>query len=135
MIAILTDVEFTAPLPGLGGNTSFTLERIDGAEGLFALRSASDGLRLFLLDPASGDYALPGGAYRPVLGAGVRAQIGAEEESDIQVLVVANPADDGVSLNLRAPIVVHRGTGRAAQVILDDQSYPIRALLNDGISR
>lgn len=129
-------VEFTAPLPGLGPHTSFTLDGIDGAEGLYALRAASDTLRLFVLDTEAGDYGLAGadglsedGGYRPPLGAGIRAQIGAADESEVQVFVVANPADDGVYLNLRAPIVVHRGTGRATQVILDDQKYPLRALL------
>lgn len=130
MNATTTGVEFAFPLPGLGANTSFTLDRIDGAEGLFALRSTVDGVRLFLIDPSSAGYGLAGeGGYRPSLTAGARAQVGATDASEVRLFVVANPAEDGVFLNLRAPILIHRDTGRAAQVILDDQAYPIRALL------
>jgi flagellar assembly factor FliW len=81
---------------------------------------------LFLLDPRSGGFE-----YQPVFSDGDRAEIGATDEGSLQVFVVANPTDDGVYLNLRAPVIVHAQTGRAAQVILDDQAYPIRALLGD----
>ncbi|MFE7843704.1 flagellar assembly protein FliW [Microbacterium sp. NPDC057407] len=130
MNATITAVQFVSPLPGLGAHTSFTLDRIDGAEGLFALRSTRGDVRLFVIDPASAGYGLADeGGYRPSLTAGVRAQVGATDASEVRLFVVANPAEDGVFLNLRAPILIHRDTGRAAQVILDDQAYPIRALL------
>jgi len=35
------DVEFASPMPGLSPHTAFTLEQIDGAEGLHALRRRS----------------------------------------------------------------------------------------------
>ncbi|MGJ0388338.1 flagellar assembly protein FliW [Microbacterium sp. CGR1] len=117
-------VEFTTPMLGLSPHRKFTLEQIAGAEGLYALRAADADVRLFLLDPLSGDYG-----YAPALPADVRSELGASEESEVRVFVVANPADDGVYINLRAPVLVHRETGRAVQVILDDQAYPIRALL------
>jgi len=117
-------VEFASPPFGLSPLTSFALDRIDGAEGLYALRATADAVRLFVLDVGSADFG-----YRPPLTDGIRAQIGAAEDSDVRVFVVANPADDGVYVNLRAPIVIHRETGCAAQVILDDQSYPLRAPL------
>ncbi|WP_217184100.1 flagellar assembly protein FliW [Streptomyces sp. AC495_CC817] len=116
-------VEFAAPMPGLSPHTSFSLEPIAGADGLYALRAADADLRLFLLD-ADGDDG-----YAPSIPAAVRADIGAEHDDDLRILVVANPGDDGVYVNLRAPIVVHRGTGRATQAILEDQAYPVRALL------
>jgi flagellar assembly factor FliW len=118
------DVEFVTSPPGLSPHTSFRLERIPGATGLYALRAQESDLRLFLLDPASGDYG-----YAPPLTAGIRGELGASDDADLRVFVVANPSDEGIYLNLRAPIVIHRGTGRATQVILDDQTYPIRALL------
>lgn len=119
-------VEFTTPMPGLSPYTSFALEQIAGAEGLYTLRAADADVRLFLLDPLSGDYG-----YAPALPAVVLSELGAADDSEIRVFVVANPADDGVYINLRAPVLVHGETGRAAQVILDDQAYPIRALLGD----
>lgn len=118
------DVEFASPMPGLAPHTSFTLEQIDGAEGLHALRATDADVRLFLLDPRSGDYG-----YEPSIPADVQSEIGAADESEIRVFVVANPSADGVYINLRAPILIHIGSGRAAQAILEDQRYPIRALL------
>lgn len=117
-------VAFASPMPGLSPYTAFTLEGIAGADGLFALRAADADIRLFLLDADSGGFG-----YAPQIPAEVRDEIGAHDDEDARIFVVANPADDGVYLNLRAPIVIHRHSGRAAQVILDDQSYPIRALL------
>lgn len=119
-----TAVEFVFPMHGLTPYTEFSLEQIVGAAGLYALRSADADVRLFLLDPLSGDYG-----YEPLIPADVQSEIGAEDASSFRVFVVANPSDDGVYLNLRAPIVIHSQSGRAAQVILDDQTYPVRALL------
>ncbi|MEV7608885.1 flagellar assembly protein FliW [Microbacterium sp. NPDC089320] len=117
-------VEFAAPMPGLSPHTTFTLEQIDGAEGLHALRATDADLRLFLLDPRSGDYG-----YEPGIPADARSEIGASDDSEIRVFVVANPSADGVYINLRAPVLIHGESGRAAQVILEDQRYPIRARL------
>ncbi|GEB44499.1 MULTISPECIES: flagellar assembly protein FliW [Microbacterium] len=117
------DVDFAASLPGLEPRTSFRLESIDAAEGLYALRSTIDDLRLFLLDPVSG-----GLDYRPRLPAAALADIGAAAD-EARMFVVANPGEDGVSVNLRAPILINARTGAAAQVIFDDTTYPIRARL------
>ena len=46
-----------------------------------------------------------------------------------RVFVVANPSDDGVFVNLRAPVLLNPRTGAAVQVIFDDASYPLRARL------
>lgn len=124
MISSSVDVEFVSPLPGLGSHTSFALEPIAGAEGLYALRAKDSDLRLFLLDPAVCDYR-----YKPTLFNGIRAELGASDKAKMRVFVVANPSEDGVYLNLRAPIVLNDDTARAAQVILEDQAYPVRALL------
>lgn len=120
-------VEFSTPMPGLSPYRDFALEGIPGAEGLYALRAVDADVRLFLLDPGSGDYG-----YEPAIPASVLADVEASDESAVRVLVVANPAEDGVYINLRAPIVLHRESGRAVQVILEDQAYPIRALLGAG---
>ncbi|MFF7292659.1 flagellar assembly protein FliW [Microbacterium sp. NPDC008134] len=117
-------IEFAAPLLGLAPHTTFTLESIAGADGLHALRTTDADVRLFVLEAPYVDRA-----YAPKVPASVRAELGASAGDALQVLVVANPGEDGVHVNLRAPIVVHPGTGRAAQVILEDQAYPIRSLL------
>lgn len=124
MTTITGAVEFTSPLPGLHPYTSYAIDRIDGAPGLYALRSVDEAVRLFLLDPV-----VAGDDYEPPLPAGVWAELGAADRSEVRTFVVANPADDGVFVNLRAPILIHGESGRAAQVILEDQQYPVRALL------
>ncbi|MBO9625760.1 MAG: flagellar assembly protein FliW [Microbacterium sp.] len=116
-------VDFATPMPGLAPHTAFGLEEVDGADGLYALRARESDVRLFLLDPRVVDDA-----YAPPIPGAALAEVGAEAD-EVRVFVVANPGDDGVSLNLRAPVVVHKDSGRAVQVILEDASYPIRALL------
>ena len=123
--ASATAVEFAFPMPGLAPYTDFALEPIPGAEGLYALRAVGAEVRLFLLDPDFSDYG-----YEPRIPTEIRAQLGADDDTDLRVLVVANPAEDGVYINLRAPIVLHPVTARAAQVILDDESHPIRVRLD-----
>jgi flagellar assembly factor FliW len=118
------DVSFTSPPPGLQPHTAFRLEPIAGADGLYALRAVDADLRLFLLEPLGGAY---GFEVEPPPGA--LAEVGAEDVSEVRLLVVANPTEEGVYVNLRAPIVVHRGTGRALQAILEDPARPIRLLL------
>ena len=117
------DVEFAASLPGLGPFTAFRLVRIEGAEGLYALRSTGDEVRLFLVDPST-----VVADYHPRITAGMRAEIGADEDA-VRMLVVANPSEEGVFVNLRAPILINQRTGAATQLIFEDTSYPLRARL------
>jgi flagellar assembly factor FliW len=49
---------------------------------------------------------------------------------DTLVLVVANPAESGTTMNLLAPIVVNATSGASAQIILDGQDFPLRAQLS-----
>ncbi|GAB2518335.1 flagellar assembly protein FliW [Paramicrobacterium agarici] len=122
MSAALT---FVAPPPGFAPHTEFALEPVDGAEGLFAMSAADDtALRVFLLDPRMvlDDYA-------PVISDDQAEQIELTDAADALVLVVANPSDAGVSVNLMAPVVVNTTTGRSSQVILEDQDFPVRAPL------
>ncbi|MFK3833744.1 flagellar assembly protein FliW [Microbacterium sp. NPDC087868] len=117
-------IEFTSPMLGLAPYTTFTLESIEGADGLYALRATDAEVRLFVVEAPFVDRA-----YAPKVPASVRAEVGASADDALRMLVVANPGDEGVHVNLRAPIVVHPGNGRAVQVILEDQTYPIRSLL------
>jgi flagellar assembly factor FliW len=116
---------FVTPPPGLAPHVDFALAPVDGADGLFALRAVDDeALRLYLIDPQSvlSEYA-------PVLTDEQVADLALGSADDAMILVVAHPSSDGVSVNLLAPVVVNRTTGAAAQVILEDQDYPLRAPL------
>lgn len=117
-------IEFSSPMLGLAPHTTFTLQSIEGADGLYALRATDGDVRLFVVEAPFVDRS-----YAPRIPASVRAEIGAATDDALQVLVVAHPGEDGVHVNLRAPIVVRRESGRAVQAILEDQTYPIRSLL------
>ncbi|RNE66692.1 flagellar assembly protein FliW [Cryobacterium tepidiphilum] len=116
---------FVTPPPGLEPLVDFALQPIAGAAGLFGLQSqASPRTRLFVLD--AGVY-LPD--YQPVISDEQVQALGLTSPDDALVLVVANPGEGGTSVNLMAPIVVNTRLGICAQVILDDQDFPLRASL------
>lgn len=114
-------LEFLAPPPGMIGLRRFTLAPLDDTGLLFALRSDDDpSVRLFVIPPWPyfPDYA-------PDLGADTRELLG----EDVVVLVVVHPGTDGAhTANLLAPVVVATD-GRAAQVVLESDEWPLRAPL------
>ena len=123
MSATLT---FIAPPPGLAPLVDFTLDDIEGAEGLYALRAKADAnRRLFVLDAA---VHLPD--YTPVLSDEQCAALDVSTPENVLLLVIVNPSEAGTTVNLMAPIVVNATTGACAQVILDDQDWPLRAELS-----
>lgn len=115
------DLTFPVPPFGLTGS-GFTLTPVDGSEGLFSL--VGDGSRLFLLDAA---VHLP--SYAPVLSSEQADVLGLTAPEDAMLLVVANPAAEGTTVNLLAPVVVNARTSVGAQLILEDQDFPLRAEL------
>lgn len=120
---------FVTPPPGLEPQVHYLLEEVDGAVGLFSLvpREPGSGVsRLFLLD--AGAY-LPG--YAPRISDEQQRMLGLREPSEAWVLVVANPALSGTTVNLLAPIVLNSSTGQCAQLILEGQDWPLRASLED----
>lgn len=116
-------VDLVEPLPGLPGRFHYELEPLDEVGVLFALRSLGDGpqVRLFVVAP----HAFFDG-YRPGLDQVVPDELAAADE--LVLLVVVRPAEGGQppTANLLAPIVLDPSTGRAAQVVLDDD-LPVRA--------
>ncbi len=117
-------VQFTTPLPGLAPHTDYTLNPVADAEHLFTLQALADeNVRLFLVDPS----VVPG--YTPALTDEQVAKLGLERAEDAHVLVVARMTEEGIGVNLLAPVVVNGATGVAEQVILDGQGYPALAHL------
>jgi flagellar assembly factor FliW len=117
---------FIAPPPGLAPLVDFTLDNIEGAEGLYALRAKADAnRRLFVLDAA---VHLPD--YTPVLSDEQCEALDVFTPENVLLLVIVNPSEAGTTVNLMAPIVVNTTTGACAQVILDDQDWPLRAELS-----
>jgi len=113
---------FVAPPPGLGELVDFSLDKIAGADGLYAMHASRDSaLRLFLLDA---QVHLPD--YAPMLTDEQCAAVNVTTPEDALVLVVANPAEEGTTVNLLAPIVINASTGASAQFILEGQDYSLR---------
>ena len=122
MSALLT---FVTPPPGLDPVVDFTLDEVSGATGLYSLHaSAAPTTRLFVVDAG---IHLPD--YSPEISEEQGESLGVHGPDDALVLVVANPAASGTTVNLMAPIVVNATTGRSAQLILENQDWPLRAAL------
>ncbi|MHC5798052.1 flagellar assembly protein FliW [Lacisediminihabitans sp. FW035] len=114
---------FVTPPAGLAPLTRFTLNEVSGADGLYSLRAIDNSaIRLFVLDAA---IYLPD--YSPEISDEHCRAIDLHTADDAMVLVVANPGESGTRMNLLAPIVVNVHTGACAQVILDDQDWPLQA--------
>ena len=118
-------LSFVAPPPGLQPIDEFDLAEVDGAVGLYTLRDTGDAdVRLFLLDPV---HFVP--EYLPVLSDEQRSSLEAGSDAELDVYVVATIQEGAPVVNLLAPIVVNPNAGRAAQVILEGDDWPLRAEL------
>ncbi|KQR44305.1 hypothetical protein ASF82_12575 [Frigoribacterium sp. Leaf164] len=131
MSAVTTTVTFTAPPFGLEPAVDFVLDEIDGADGLYALRAVDPAtsevdasVRLFVLDAA---VHLPD--YSPVLTDEQTTALDLRSADEALLLVVATPAETGMTVNLLAPVVVNGRTGSGTQLILEGQDWPLRAEL------
>lgn len=117
---------FGAPLPGLAGVTEYQLVQLAENGSLFSLRSVDDASLRLLLTPT---WVCAPADYTVNLDDELCAELGLEREEDAAVFLVLTP---GASLaestvNLLAPVVVNATTGRAAQVVLNNSDYPLRA--------
>jgi flagellar assembly factor FliW len=118
-------VTFTAPMPGFEDLHDFVLRSVEGADGLYALEAGSSPVRLFLADAA---VFAP--SYAPSIPAASLESLALDEREAPQVLIVVNHSPGSTTVNLMAPIVLNRGTGRCAQLVLDGRDFPLRAELN-----
>lgn len=120
MSAVSTlEVTFTTPMPGLEGADGFTLRGVNGASGLFVLEASSGtAARLFVAD--AGVY-VPG--YAPPIPAP------AVEAGQTTTLLVVNPGSGKPTVNLAAPLILNPETGTCTQLLLDSNTYSLRAQL------
>ncbi|MFB9378784.1 flagellar assembly protein FliW [Kineococcus gynurae] len=121
------EIEFVAPLMGLGGHTRYTLVSLDADGTLYTLRSVSDpDLRLIVVAPGRffPDYA-------PEIDDETVDALQIEGASDAAVLCVVNPGEDPATatVNLLAPLVINHRSLKAAQTVLGDRDLPLKAPL------
>jgi flagellar assembly factor FliW len=114
-------LRFVEPLPGFNDVDSFTLSAIDPRGLLYTMRSVEDPELRFVLAPPEGFF----GDYRPDIADTVGDALGTDEVEVLVMVTVSSGLHDATA-NLRAPIVVAPSTGRAMQVILEDESLPMR---------
>lgn len=120
MTGTTTRVSFIEPLPGFDG-AEYTIDPIDDQGLLYSLRSVDEpGLRFVL---AAAPAFFPD--YAPVISASFAGPLGADEVDLLLVLTVGTGLRDATA-NLRAPVALARTTGRAVQVILEDEGLSMR---------
>jgi flagellar assembly factor FliW len=67
--------------------------------------------------------------YAPALGVEQLALVGAQEFAEVCLLAIANLSGGSALVNLAAPLIVNASTRRAAQLVLGDERWPVRAKL------
>lgn len=121
---VTSTLDFATPPPGMAGLRHFTLDALDDAGFLFAMRSTEEpGVRLYVVAPQP---YFP--EYAPALDGSTRETLGLTGE-DAVLLVVVHPGSDGdaPTANLLAPVAVNPTTGRSLQVVLEGEHWPLRA--------
>lgn len=121
----MSAIDFVTPPLGLEPLREFELAAVEGATGLYAIRSVDrPEIRFFAIDASR---HLPG--YSPEVPDDRVAEIGVTRVEDVLALVVVTPSREGSTVNLLAPVLVNRTTGASVQVVLDDD-FPVRAELS-----
>jgi flagellar assembly factor FliW len=120
-------VRLIEPMPGFADDVDFTLSPIDDAGLLRSLRSVRDpGLR-FVVTPAGAFFADYHDSVRQALAAPMAGLLGGEGASiEVYLVLTVGASLADTTANLRAPLVVELASGRALQVILDDEALPMR---------
>lgn len=119
------NITLVAPLLGFGGFTQFVLEPLDESGVLYSLNSADEnGPRLFVLDPFPFFTQ-----YKPVLDGSVYEALATTQPRILAIVTAGHDASEHTA-NLLAPIVLNEYSGAARQVVLEDDSWPLRATFN-----
>ena len=117
---LATEITFVEPLLGFEEHLAFDLTDIDPAGVLLSLRSRLEPALRFVLTRPERFFA----DYAPELADVVLETVGASDPATVTVYVIltipTGLAD--ATANVRAPVVVADDTGRAVQVVLDDES-------------
>ncbi|WP_110588073.1 flagellar assembly protein FliW [Microbacterium suaedae] len=119
-MTIEKQITFVRPLPGLAPYIDYAFREVDGAAGLHTLRSADGIVRLFLVRIGFERYAGEKALHDAV------ARLGGEEA---EIFAVASVDDDGVHVNLRAPVLISRTKAVGEQVILENAALPVSGTL------
>jgi flagellar assembly factor FliW len=120
-------LQMIEPLAGFAEHTSFALVRLD-EEGTICELQAIDRPDLsFLVVPPHAFFP----DYAPLIDETTQKVLEIHDADDVLLLVMVNPGSTlaETTANLLAPVLVNHRTRRAAQIVLDDSSLPLRAPL------
>jgi flagellar assembly factor FliW len=123
----IPDLEFLGPVAGFPDHRRYVLVELDESSLLRALQSLDDPALRFLVLPPGPFFP----DYEPEIGGDWVDQLELTTAEDALVLVVITPGATAAdaTANLLAPVVINVHTRRAAQIVLDDSSLPLRAPL------
>lgn len=116
------EIVFEEGIIGVPRARRFHLLEKEGSPILMMQSLDIQGLVLPVADPALADSE-----YRPALGPRVADALGLEKDDPVIVMAITTLEPTGPKANLRAPVIINARNHRAAQVILEDRSYPLRA--------
>jgi flagellar assembly factor FliW len=120
-------LEFLGPVAGFPEHRRYVLVELEESSLLRSLRSLDEPDLRFLVLPPGPFFP----DYEPEIAADWADRLELTSAEDALVLVVITPgatAGDATA-NLLAPVVINVRTRRAAQIVLDDSSLPLRAPL------
>ena len=123
----IAQLELIEPFAGFDGSLTYALLRLDEVGGICELQAVDRPELSFLV--VCPHLFFPD--YTPVFDQSTMQALDIHELADALLLVLVNPAATlaDMTANLMAPLLVNHRTGRAAQVVLDDPSLPLRAPL------
>jgi flagellar assembly factor FliW len=114
-------------LPGFPAARSFALAQHDADSPFAWLASLDDADLAFVVAEPSKLFL----DFAPKLCARDLASVGAASADEVLLLAVANVSGGELCFNLAAPIVVNARTRRAAQVVLQDTAFKLRARIGE----
>jgi len=118
-------IDMAVPMPGFPAHRQFVLVRLNDQGLLYAFTSIQDPELRFLVAPPEPFFP----DYAPELENEVLAALNTKDPNRLLVMVVITAGTDETTANLLAPIIVDRDSRRAMQVILNDSSMPVRAIM------
>ena len=118
-------LDMATPMLGFPAHRQFVLIRLNDAGLLYALTSVDDPEVRFLVAPPEPFFP----DYAPEIENATLAALNAKDPDRLLILVVITAGTDETTANLLAPIIVDRDSRRAVQVVLEDASLPVRAVM------
>ena len=124
-------LDFAGGLPGFADLRRFALVRWGGDNSPLCLLKSIDRPEIeFVVAPPAVFFP----DYEPELDDGTAERLGLSEADDALMLVIltVEKPPESATANLMGPIVVNKNTLDAAQVVLADSGYELRAPLGGG---